>query len=162
MPVPSFKPKKTIEAIQSDIASAKQGRDIWASYDKFDDKSTVYCKADSTLFFIFTFKGRTLLAEPKTFFIQADSTDAKDELSYSTRLQFIADNERIELKAVDYKLSGNIAELKRSVYFIATPQIVEKIANAKILDYRVGTFENNLVNSERNKIKIFLSLSTPY
>ncbi len=158
--IPLVKVNKTVEVIQADILSLRNASDFFVTYDKFDDLTTVLCKTDLTLSVYFQFKGKTLNGAVNNFTIRANSKSIKDKFSVSNKIQFIVDQERIAINNGDYLMSsGGAGEY---LFFKVNKNTLQKIIDAKKVEYRVGAYEGYLTVSERDKIKILIALGTSY
>jgi hypothetical protein len=155
---PTVKLRKTFEIIQADIAAANKS-DCWANYDKFDDKTFVFCKLDSTLTALFSFKGRSFADNIVKFFLRAESSNSVHNFTQYRKLQIILDKERVNLNG-NYLYQNQ----KEMLFFDADKATLQKIADSEIAraDYRVGLYESFLTASERRLLRFLITLGTPY
>lgn len=123
-------------------------------YDKFEDKTTIdFAQSGRAILHVgFTFKGSTLLADQQEFYFYFQGGRCRGFCFNNAELTLLIDGER-HSGGIDKRLGDN------AIYLIGRPMI-EEIANAKLVEYRVGSFEGKWETKALAKFKTLLELGT--
>jgi hypothetical protein len=141
-------------------ASFGQTRGLQVKYDKFKDETTVsyvrlnVVKTDLSMIIAADYPGEKLAKDHDEFSLSFGCRAVCFSPSLSTKLIMLVDGERITLTPLSSRPSIDLA-----IFMLSRVQL-KKLADAKLVEFQVGSYEGVFLDPDHENIKKMLEATT--